>query len=134
MSTQEKNNISEETNEDLKTSATASILLKRLPEDTASILDSYKSRGNEKVTLRFMPIGRTPTLKTAVFTISGNQKFEVIIKFIKKQLSMRKDASLYLFINSCFSPAPDERIGNLFSSFKTNDCLLIQYCTNVAFG
>ncbi|CAG8738246.1 771_t:CDS:2 [Cetraspora pellucida] len=45
------------------------------------------------------------------------------------------DISLqFLYVNSAFSPAPDEIVSNLHKCFNTDGHLIINYCTSAAWG
>ncbi|KAI5969613.1 ATG12 [Candida margitis] len=84
-----------------------------------------------KVSIRFQPIGSTAAINPNVFKISSTQTIATLSKFLCKRL---KQNYLCLYIQSSFSPAPEEKIGNLYELFKTKDELIISYCNSVAFG
>ncbi|WBW74290.1 autophagy associated ubiquitin-like protein modifier Atg12 [Schizosaccharomyces osmophilus] len=105
-----------------------------LQEKVNEIISSYNEKENRKVNLRFKAIGRTPLLRKNVFAINASHRFDKVIRFLKKELSLQPDSSLLLYVNYCFAPAPDEIIGNLYDNFSIDGYLLIYYCVNVAFG
>ncbi|KAI8979486.1 ubiquitin-like autophagy protein Apg12-domain-containing protein [Mycotypha africana] len=89
---------------------------------------------NSKVIVVFKSIGNAPILKNNIFKISASYKFEFIIQFLRKQLKYQGSDPLFLYINSAFSPSPDETIANIHKCFNTNGHLIINYCTTAAWG
>jgi ubiquitin-like protein ATG12 len=112
----------------------ASVILTHLPRDSTAILDKYENPPGEKITIRFRAIGSTPMLQQTVYRISSNQKFSVLVKFLRRQLKFTISQALFCYINSSFAPGLDEMIGNLYNSFAIDGQLLVSYCTTVAFG
>ncbi|KAI5948658.1 ATG12 [Candida theae] len=84
-----------------------------------------------RISIRFQPIGSTTAINPKVFKISSTQTVATLSKFLCKRL---KQTHLCLYIQNSFSPAPEENIGDLYSSFKTKDELIVSYCNSVAFG
>ncbi|WOL08849.1 ubiquitin-like protein ATG12 isoform X1 [Canna indica] len=56
--------------------------------------------------------GDAPILKQAKFKISGSDKFSKVIEFLRRQL--HRD-TLFVYINSSFSPNPDELVIDLYN-------------------
>ncbi|RLV94798.1 Ubiquitin-like protein ATG12 [Spathaspora sp. JA1] len=94
-----------------------------LPEQTISV---------RKITIRFQSIGSTPSINPQVFKISSTQTISTLIRFLSQKLKYK--GLLYLYVQNSFSPNPDEKIGDLYNSFKTNNELIISYCNSIAFG
>jgi ubiquitin-like protein ATG12 len=67
------------------------------------------------VTVRFKAIGQTPVLRQQVYQISAGQRFEVVANFLRNRLRFQTADSLFLYVNSAFSPPMDETVGNLYS-------------------
>lgn len=67
------------------------------------------------VTIRLQPIGAAPHLKQRVFKLSANQRFEVIVRQLRKKLAVRESESVYCYIGNVFSPSLDEVVANLWS-------------------
>ncbi|EGW32571.1 uncharacterized protein SPAPADRAFT_139378 [Spathaspora passalidarum NRRL Y-27907] len=86
----------------------------------------------QKITIRFQSIGSTPSINPKVFKISSSQTISTLSRFLSQRLKHK--GLLYLYVQNSFSPNPDETIGDLFNSFKTNNELIISYCYSVAFG
>lgn len=71
--------------------------------------------------LRFKATGNAPQMKQTKFKISSSNKFQAVIDFLKKQLNLdtsegkeNSGVSLFLYVNSCFTPTPDELVANLY--------------------
>ncbi|KAF2020796.1 APG12-domain-containing protein [Aaosphaeria arxii CBS 175.79] len=112
----------------------ASVILTNLPRDASKALESAGDLGVTKVKIRLHPIGSAPHLKQRVFNLSANQRFETIVKFLRRRLEAKDHESVYCYIGSVFSPALDEGVGNLWNCFKTNDELVVGYALSPAFG
>lgn len=93
---------------------TASTMLSSLPRDETAALASAGSFPSEKVVVRFGALGGdTPALKQLVFRIGAVQKFEFVMRFLRKKLGIKDAQSVFLYINSSFAPSLDEVVGNL---------------------
>jgi ubiquitin-like protein ATG12 len=101
--------------------------------------------------VRFQPLPSAPILKNRVFKISASQKFETVVKFLRKKLDCKETDSVFCYVNSVFAPGLDEGVGGLwrvrtasshvselYSSllqcFKTDDQLIVAYSMTPAFG
>ncbi|XP_022889494.1 ubiquitin-like protein ATG12 [Olea europaea var. sylvestris] len=67
-----------------------------------------------KVVVHLRATGDAPILKQAKFKISGTDKFVKVIDFLRRQLHRE---TLFVYVNSAFSPNPDELVKDLY-----NDC------------
>lgn len=92
---------------------TASTVLTALPRDASSALASAGGFDQEKVLVRFKPVGSAPQLKPEVRKISATQKFEAVVLRLRRLLAVRPTDGLFLYVNSAFAPALDEIVGNL---------------------
>jgi ubiquitin-like protein ATG12 len=107
------------------------------------------------VTVRLQPIGSAPHLNQRVFKLSTNQRFETIVRFLRKRLGAKEHESVFCYVGSVFSPALDEDVGNLWTvswrgqdsgwgvrlgwangsqCFKQNEELVVGYAMAPAFG
>ena len=103
-----------------------------LTTNQAKVKDALESvQLQEKVQIKFIPIGSIGTMVPSVFKISSNQPFSMILSFLKKKLKIQ---NVYCYINNSFAPNPQQVIGDLWQQFKINDELIISYCGTVAFG
>ncbi|PVU86672.1 hypothetical protein BB559_006438 [Furculomyces boomerangus] len=93
---------------------------------------NLSSKVGDKV--RFRSTGNAPVLKRSVFKISKSQKFQALIMFLRKELGYKASDPLFLYVNSSFSPAPDELISNLARCFSIENQLIINYATTAAWG
>ena len=125
--------------EDDKTEApltmAASVVLTNLPRDASKALETAGNLSIEKskyhasflvqllrqyanlaaVTVRLQPIGSAPHLNQRVFKLSTNQRFETIVRFLRKRLGAKEHESVFCYVGSVFSPALDEGVGNLWT-------------------
>lgn len=105
------------------------------------------------VTVRFQPLPSAPILKNRVFKVSASQKFETVVKFLRKKLDCKDTDSVFCYVNSVFAPGLDEGVGGLWrvrhsmtsiflgddpniymQCFKTDDQLIVAYSMTPAFG
>lgn len=64
--------------------------------------------------MRFQPLPSAPILKNRVFKISASQKFETVVKFLRKKLDCKDTDSVFCYVNSVFAPGLDEGVGGLW--------------------
>ncbi|KAJ8471261.1 hypothetical protein OPV22_025604 [Ensete ventricosum] len=84
-----------------------------------------------KVVVHLRATGDAPILKQAKFKISGSDKFSKVIEFLRRQL--HRD-TLFVYINSAFSPNPDELVIDLYNSFGFDGKLVVNYASSMAWG
>ncbi|KAJ6160740.1 Ubiquitin-like protein ATG12, partial [Penicillium chermesinum] len=119
---------------DLPMNMTASVMLSGLPRDAHQALADVEAIDSGKVTVRFQPLPSAPILKNRVFKISASQKFETVVKFLRKKLDCKDTDSVFCYVNSVFAPGLDEGVGGLWRCFKTDDQLIVAYSMTPAFG
>jgi ubiquitin-like protein ATG12 len=106
----------------------ASTVLTALPRDASSALASAGGFEQERVLVRFRPVGSAPQLKRDVRKISSTQKFEAVVSFLRKTLAIGPGEGLFLYVNSAFAPALDEIVGNLHRvRFGTEPSIAVIY-------
>ncbi|XP_074558237.1 ubiquitin-like protein ATG12 [Curcuma longa] len=86
---------------------------------------------DRKVVVHLRATGDAPILKQAKFKISGSDKFSKVIEFLRRQL--HRD-TLFVYINSSFSPNPDELVIDLYNSFGFDSKLVVNYASSMAWG
>jgi ubiquitin-like protein ATG12 len=107
------------------------------------------------VTVRLQPIGSAPHLTQRIFKLSTNQRFETIVRFLRRKLGVKEHESVFCYVGSVFAPALDEGVGNLWTvswsgqgsgwgvrlgwangsqCFKQNEELVVGYAMAPAFG
>lgn len=120
---------------DLPMTMSASVVLTSLPRDAhqaladAEAVDTGKGIAQSTlshskllfsvnllftVTVRFQPLPSAPILKNRVFKISASQKFETVVKFLRKKLDCKDTDSVFCYVNSVFAPGLDEGVGGLW--------------------
>ncbi|XP_016753984.2 ubiquitin-like protein ATG12 isoform X5 [Gossypium hirsutum] len=75
--------------------------------------------------------GDAPILKQAKFKILGTDKFAKVIDFLRRQL--HRD-TLFVYVNSAFSPNPDELVIDLYDNFGFDGKLVVNYACSMAWG
>ncbi|KAL3824489.1 hypothetical protein ACJIZ3_020518 [Penstemon smallii] len=83
-----------------------------------------------KVVVHLRATGDAPILKQAKFKIAGADKFVKVIDFLCRQL--HRD-TLFVYINSAFSPNPDELVTDLYNAL-VQVCLLTSVYVQQNFG
>lgn len=71
----------------------------------------------DKVVIQFKASGNAPVLRQNKVKISSTQCFKMINSFLRKQLNLKPSESIFLYVNSRFTPTPDESISNLYKVF-----------------
>lgn len=92
----------------------ASVILTNLPKDASTALEGAGDLPQAKVTVHLIPTGSAPDLKQKIFKISSTQHFGTIINFVRKRIGAKDSEGVYCYVNSTFSPHPDELVGNLW--------------------
>ncbi|KAK8046637.1 autophagy protein [Apiospora saccharicola] len=122
---------------ELPLTMTASAVLTSLPRDASSALASAGDHleKQEKIIVRFKAVGSAPQLRREVRKISATQKFDAVVRHLRKALQVSGTESVFLYVNSAFAPALDEVVGNLHRCFKdSSDQLVVTYSMTPAFG
>ncbi|USW48185.1 Putative ubiquitin-like protein Atg12 [Septoria linicola] len=119
---------------DLQMTMAASVVLEHLPRDAAQALGTAGELEQAKVTIRLSPLPNTPQLKQPRFKCSSSQRFEHIVRFLRRKLALNDHESVFCYVNSVFAPGLDEGVGNLWRCFKTGDELVVSYSITQAFG
>ncbi len=102
---------------DLPLTMTASTVLMSLPRDATAALAAAGAFPQEKVVVRFKPVGSAPQLQRnrELAKVFSTYKFEFVVTYLRKILRVKDTESVFLYVNSTFAPALDEVVGNLWS-------------------
>ncbi|KFH41191.1 Ubiquitin-like protein-like protein [Hapsidospora chrysogenum ATCC 11550] len=124
---------------ELPLTMTASAILQDLPRDASAALAAAAAAGTsfpqDKVVVRFKPVGSAPVLGQDVCKISAARRFEEVVRYLRRKLRCRDTDSVFLYVNSAFAPSLDEVVGNLHQCFKDGrDQLVVAYSITPAFG
>ncbi|KAK1812283.1 Ubiquitin-like protein [Friedmanniomyces endolithicus] len=119
---------------DMPLTMAASVVLDHLPKDAHRALETAGELEQDKVTIRLSPLPNTPQLRQPRFKCSSNQRFEHIVRFLRKKVGLEDHESVFCYVNSVFSPGLDEGVGNLWRCFKTGNELIVNYSITQAFG
>ncbi|KEH18474.1 ubiquitin ATG12-like protein [Medicago truncatula] len=83
------------------------------------------------VVVHLRATGDAPILKQSKFKIAGTDKFAKVIDFLRRQLHRE---SLFVYVNSAFSPNPDELVIDLYNNFGFDGKLVVNYACSMAWG
>ncbi|EAZ00079.1 hypothetical protein OsI_22083 [Oryza sativa Indica Group] len=93
----------------------------------------FRSTGNgaaaEAVQVQAMAM--EPRCHPGFDQIGGNEKFLKIIDFLRRQIHQD---TVFLYVNSAFSPNPDELIIDLYNNFGIDGQLVVNYASSMAWG
>lgn len=78
--------------------------------------------------------GNAPQLKQKKFKLSTKVQWQYVVDFLRKQLRLKPEESLFLFINSSFQPNPSANVDQLFRCFHDAGRLTVNYCRQEAWG
>ncbi|KAI9151873.1 Ubiquitin-like protein ATG12 [Paramyrothecium foliicola] len=98
---------------ELPLTMTASAVLADLPRDATAALANAGAFTQEKIVVRFKPVGSAPSLAQDVCKISSGRKFEEVVRYLRRKLRCKDTDSVFLYVNSAFAPSLDEVVGNL---------------------
>ncbi|KAK3109678.1 Ubiquitin-like protein [Teratosphaeriaceae sp. CCFEE 6253] len=119
---------------DMPLTMAASVVLDHLPKDAHKALETAGELEQDKVTIRLSPLPNTPALRHPRFTCASTQRFEHIVRFLRKKLGLQAHEGVFCYVNSVFAPGMDEGVGNLWRCFKTGNELVVNYSVTQAFG
>ncbi|KXT04412.1 hypothetical protein AC578_3642 [Pseudocercospora eumusae] len=98
----------ETTAADMPMTMSASIILDHLPKDASKALTTAGQLEQDKITVRLSALPNTPALKQPRFKCSSHQRFEYIVRFLRKKLGLRDHEGVFCYVNSVFAPGLDE--------------------------
>ncbi|XP_002885000.2 ubiquitin-like protein ATG12B [Arabidopsis lyrata subsp. lyrata] len=84
-----------------------------------------------KIVVHLRATGGASILKQSKFKIAGTEKFAKVIDFLRRQLH---SDSLFVYVNSAFSPNPDESVIDLYNNFGFDGKLVVNYACSMAWG
>jgi ubiquitin-like protein ATG12 len=99
---------------DLPLTMTASTVLMTLPRDATAALAAAGAFPQEKIVVRFKPVGSAPPIRRDLVKVASAHKFESVVAYLRKTLKVGETESVFLYVNSTFAPALDEVVGNLW--------------------
>lgn len=87
-----------------------------------------------KVKVQLMAVGRAPRLAQSKFIVQAKDSFRALLPVLRRLLQLREDQALFLFVNSAFAPAPEDKFGDLFNCFGKTGTLIVNYSLDEAWG
>ena len=93
-------------------------------------------REDGKVVVHFRNVGGAPVLAQNKFKVNGSEKIWKLHQMLRDKLGreLEEGASLFLYCNSAFAPALDERISDVATCFHVNGTLELNYAITPAWG
>lgn len=88
----------------------------------------------DKIIVLLKATGNAPSLKQTKFKIGLHQRFQMVMDFLGRQLRLKETDTLFLYVNSAFSPAPDTTIQHLVNCFGVDGQLVVNYALTQAYG
>ncbi|KAI6654752.1 Ubiquitin-like protein ATG12 [Oopsacas minuta] len=89
---------------------------------------------SNKVTVMLKPTANAPILKQKNYIVERSRHVGWISNFLKKQIQAEPDDQVFLYINQCFCPSPDQEVGALFDLYESGKKLVLHYCLTPAWG
>lgn len=99
---------------DLPLTMAASTILTALPRDATAALAAAGGFPQEKVVVRFRPVGSAPAIRRDLVKVISTHKFDSVVAYLRKMLKVPETDGVFLYINNTFAPALDEVVGNLW--------------------
>ncbi|XP_046854982.1 autophagy protein 12-like isoform X2 [Xenia sp. Carnegie-2017] len=87
-----------------------------------------------KIDVLLKAAGDAPIMKKKKWAVSGNKTVAFVVEFIRKRIKCSPAESLFLYVNQCFVPYPDQLIQNLYECFGADGKLVLYYCKTQAWG
>ncbi|XP_055352503.1 ubiquitin-like protein ATG12 isoform X2 [Paramacrobiotus metropolitanus] len=88
----------------------------------------------EKIDVLLKAVGDAPIMKKKRWAVDRTKKVIWVADFIRKFIKCEPNESLFLYVNQCFSPCPDQEIGSLYECFGSDGKLVLHYCKQQAWG
>mmetsp|Transcript_56733 Transcript_56733/g.139216 ORF Transcript_56733/g.139216 Transcript_56733/m.139216 type:complete len:123 (+) Transcript_56733:1-369(+) len=91
----------------------------------------------DKVIILANNVGNAPILSQKQFSCSGSSSVSRIQTHIQTKIRSapnHANATVHIFINKSFCPAPDEILSDLFKCFQTDGKLVVDYALMEAWG
>ncbi|XP_068220243.1 autophagy protein 12-like [Palaemon carinicauda] len=93
-----------------------------------------KEAANKKIDVLLKATGDAPIMKKKKWAVEGDKPVGWVAEFIRKYLKLEPSESLFVYVNQCFAPAPDQIIRNLYECFGSDGKLVLHYCKTQAWG
>ena len=87
-----------------------------------------------KIDVLLKAAGDAPIMKKKKWAVDPNKTVAYLVEFIRKYIKCTPSDSLFLYVNQCFVPYPDQLIQNLYECFGADGKLVLYYCKTQAWG
>ncbi|KAI0343789.1 autophagy protein 12 [Trametopsis cervina] len=102
--------------------------------DPLDALQAYRERDPTQVVILYKAVGNASIMKKTEYRITAANKFQAVIRFLRKELGLKPGDSLFTYINLAFAPAPDDTVANLYKCFAVSNKLIVNYSLSAAWG
>lgn len=88
-----------------------------------------------KVVILLKPVPNTPIIKVNRLSVKELTTVAEVTSNIRKVLKLEPSDSVFLFVNECFAPSPDQTMENLRNCFAPGKSeLILHYGLTAAWG
>ncbi|XP_028413203.1 ubiquitin-like protein ATG12 [Dendronephthya gigantea] len=102
--------------------------------DEKSNTSSSPKEAKFKIDVLLKAAGDAPIMKKKKWAVEANKTVAYLVEFIRKYIKCTPADSLFLYVNQCFAPYPDQLIQNLYECFGADGKLVLYYCKTQAWG
>lgn len=95
---------------------------------------SSTSETPAKIEVLLKAVGDAPIMKQRNWSLDGGKTVLFLMQFVRNYLRISKEDSLFIYVNQCFAPSPDQTIENLFKCFASDGKLVLHYSKTQAWG
>ncbi|VDM25195.1 unnamed protein product [Toxocara canis] len=88
-----------------------------------------------KVEILLKAVGDAPIMKQSKWVVDSKKTIAELTAFVRQYLKVDDGESVFLFVNQCFAPSPDQTLANLAECFASANCkLVLHYSKTSAWG
>ncbi|CAB3995526.1 ubiquitin ATG12 [Paramuricea clavata] len=104
------------------------------PTDEKTNTSTTPKETKTKIDVLLKAAGDAPIMKKKKWAVDANKTVAYLVEFIRKYIKCAASDSLFLYVNQCFVPYPDQPIQNLYECFGADGKLVLYYCKTQAWG
>lgn len=88
-----------------------------------------------KVEILLKAVGDAPIMKQSKWVVDSKKTIAELTAFVRQYLKVDASESVFLYVNQCFAPSPDQTLANLVECFASADSkLVLHYSKMNAWG
>ncbi|VDP28557.1 unnamed protein product [Echinostoma caproni] len=89
---------------------------------------------SDTVTLLLQAAGNAPQLKKKRWAVQRSKTVAGVVNFLRDYISCAPNESLFLYVNQCFAPSLDTKIGTIYDCYSAEGKLVLHFCKTQAWG